>query len=194
MISFDADFVAHWSDRYVTEEMRDGRELRLLEQVGPAIATRGYLTRDELGEIGRWKSRRSTGYLARNTPSEVEDISRLALTDATPGWLRHRVLSMLIGVHAPMASAVLTVWRPSDQTVLDYRAVEALQELATRGVLGSDPPRGGRGNLPGYWTYLQAYGPIADHLGVSFRSLDRALWKWHKVGMPETWLANSDRR
>lgn len=84
-----------------------------------------------------------------------------------------------------MASAILTVWRPTEHTVLDYRVVEALQELAQRRVLDSDPPEGQRGALPGYWTYLQVYRPIAEHLGVPFRDLDRALWKWSKAGMPE---------
>jgi len=84
-----------------------------------------------------------------------------------------------------MASAILTVWRPAENTVLDYRAVEALQELARRGVLGSDAPKGRQGALPGYWAYLQIYRPIAERLGVSCRDLDRALWKWNKAEMPE---------
>jgi hypothetical protein len=44
-----------------------------------------------------------------------------------------------------MASATLTIWNPAQHTILDYRAVEALQELAQRKALGLDPPEGWRG-------------------------------------------------
>ncbi len=64
--------------------------------------------------------------------------------------------------------------------------VEALQELAKRGILGSDPPGGQPRALPDYWAYLQVHRPVADRLGVSYRNLDRALWKWNEAGMPES--------
>jgi hypothetical protein len=101
--------------------------------------------------------------------------------------MRHHILCILDGVGHPMASAILTVWEPEEHTVLDYRAVEALQELKQRGALDSELPPGQRRAYPGYWTYLQAYRSIARSVGVSFRDLDRALWKWSKGKMPETW-------
>lgn len=113
---------------------------------------------------------------------------RIAFAPQTPDRLRHRILALLAGVGHPMASAILTVWRPDEHTVLDYRVVAALQELGNRGVLNSDAPGGSEQALPGYWAYLQAYRPIADKIGANYRDLDRALWKWHKAGMPDTWL------
>ncbi len=182
MLSFDPDFVRHWSDRYVAEMPR--LEQTLLDDIGPASAVRGHMTPDDLEQVGRWKAARATGYLARNEPALVEDVTRVAFATDTPDRLRHRILCLLAGVGHPMASAILTVWRPAENTVLDYRAVEALQELAKRGVLDSDAPKGRRSALPDYWTYLQLYLPIAERLGVSCRDLDRALWKWNNAGMP----------
>jgi hypothetical protein len=186
--NFDSDFVAYWSDRYVAEEMKNDRERRLFEETGPAASVRGYLTAHELTEIGRWKSRRSMGYLVKNTPTLVEDITCLAFAPATPHYLRHRILCLLEGVQPAVASAILTIWSSDKYTVLDYRAVDALQMLEKRGLLhGLTVPPGGRGNLPAYYTYLQVCRVAAEHVGVSLRSLDRALWKWHQAGMPEDW-------
>lgn len=186
--NFNSDFVAHWSGRYVTEEMKNGREQRLLEEIGPAASARGYLTASELTEIGKWKSRRSTGYLVNNRPGLVEDVTRLAFALATPPYLRHRILCLMKGVQPAVASAILTVWSAGEYTVLDYRAVGALQMLEKRGLLpGLAAPPGGRGSLPAYWPYLQVCRAAAEHLGVSLRSLDRALWKWHRASMPEDW-------
>lgn len=91
--------------------------------------------------------------------------------------MRHHILCILDGVRHPMASAILTVCEPEYHTVLDYRVVEALQELKKRRVIDLEPPPGQRGALPGYWTYLQAYRPIARSIEVGLRDLDRALWK-----------------
>jgi len=187
MLPFDMNFVRYWSGRYRAEELSD-REQEIFEQVGPAAARRGYLTSDDLAKIGRWKTQRATSYLARNEPSLVEDVTRIAFAPQTPDRLRHRILGLLAGVGPPMASAILTVWRPDEHTVLDYRVVEALQELRNRGVLNSDAPGGSRRALPGYCAYLQAYRPIADELSANYRDLDRALWKWHKADMPDRWL------
>jgi hypothetical protein len=180
----DKAFVSYWRDRYVDDELSP-LEGELLATTHVAIAERGYLTADDLEKIGTWKAQRVLGYLGKNDEDTIVDVSRVALAPNTPEWMRHHILRILDGVGHPMASAILTVWEPEDHTVMDYRAVEALQELKNRGALDLEPPPGRRGALPGYWTYLRAYRPIARSVGVSFRDLDRALWKWHKEGMPE---------
>jgi hypothetical protein len=184
VFQFDRRFVRHWSERYVAEEMGDGVERRLLRVVGPTAAVSGYLTSTDLQEIGRWKAVRATGYLARNKAQDIEDVTALALDPHTPERMRHWVLRYLQGIGNPVASAILTVWQPKRHTILDYRALEALQELQRLQVLGSAAPEGSQGSLPGYWTYLGLYRPVANRLGVSYRNLDRALWKWHKSAMP----------
>ena len=180
----DKTFVSRWSDRYVRRELGP-LERELLTATHGAITARGYLTADDLRRIGEWKTQRVRGYLGRNADEAIIDVSRLAFAPTTPEWMRHHVLCILDGVRHPMASAILTVWKPETHTVLDYRAVAALQELKKREALDVEPPEGKRGDLPGYWTYLQAYASIAKSIGVTFRELDRALWKWHKDGMPE---------
>jgi hypothetical protein len=143
-------------------------ENRLLKEVGPRVRTRGYFEWEELREVGIWKSPRAVGYLERNSVDDVSDITRVAL--AAPWRLRHRFLLALRGVQRPMASALLTVWRPDEYTVLDVNAVGALHRL---GVL-----TGSKVAEVNYPAYVQICTQLANDMDVSLRCLDRALWKW----------------
>lgn len=177
-------FVIRWRDRYLQEEMgADGTEADLFHRVGPAVATAGYYTKTEMARVVEWKTRRVRSRFAANEEEEVEDITRIAL--AAPERLQHRILDLLRGVGQPVASAVLTVWAPDRHTVLDFRAVEALDRLGVLGQLVETlPPRQG-GSLPDYLAYLECCRALARRLGVSLRDLDRALWMWSRVGMPD---------
>lgn len=86
----------------------------MLGQVRLTVADRGYYRRDEFLEVGDWKSPRSKTYLTRNSAEDIEDITRIAL--AAPERLKYRILDLLAGVGIPMASALLTVDRFSEQT------------------------------------------------------------------------------
>jgi len=184
---FDTDFVRYWSNRYVNEELGDSAlEYELLGTVHNAITARGYLTSDELEKIVRWKSTRTLGVLEGDQVT-ISDVTRIAFGEKTPDWMRHHILCILSGVRHPVASAILTVRYPETHTVIDDRAVAAVQKLRRLGLLNIDPPS----DTNHYWTYLEdVFRPIAASLGVRHRDLDRALWKWHKEGMPETWSAS----
>jgi hypothetical protein len=165
----DAEFVRRWSDRYKTPPL----EQRLLNDVGPAVAARGYYHRQEFLDVGRWKSSRSKPYLNRNRDEDIEDITRLAL--AAPERLRHRILDLLAGVGIPMASALLAVADTSRFTVIDFRAIETLRahgELASK--------------RPSYTEYLAVCHTVADRVRTDLRTLDRALWQWSQDGGDES--------
>jgi hypothetical protein len=177
-VKLDRDFVSRWSQRY----SNTAKEQELLTKVGPAVARRGYYTVDELAKVGDWKSPRIRSRLAQNSATDVEDITRLAL--AAPEHLQHRVLGLLHGVRDPVASAALTIWAPERHTVLDFRAVEALEELQRLEALSETLPKHDADSLPDYVAYLECCRGIAGRLAVGLRDLDRALWQWSKEGMP----------
>jgi hypothetical protein len=177
-VQFDRHFVSRWGRRY----SNTAKEQELLTKVGPAVARRGYYTVDELAKVGEWKSPRIRSRLARNSAADVEDITRVAL--AAPERLQHRVLGLLHGVRDPVASAALTIWAPDRHTVLDFRAVEALDALHRSRELSETLPEHEPDSLPDYVDYLECCRRIAGRLGVGLRDLDRALWQWSKEGMP----------
>ena len=97
-----------------------------------------------MARVVEWKTRRVRSRFAANEEDEVEDITRIAL--AATERLQHRILGLLCGVGQPVASAVLTVWAPDRHTVLDFRAVKALDRLNALGQLVENLPhaRGAR--------------------------------------------------
>lgn len=155
-----ASFVHEWSSKYSVSY-----DTEVLEVVHPTVSAQGYYTDVQFHKVGRWKSRRSSGYLRRNSAQDIQDITQLAL--GAPERLRHRVLDLLHGVGVPMASALLTIHDPGRYTVLDVRA---LSTLRSHGEL--------QASQPGYWDYVQLCRKLADQAGCDLRTLDRALWCW----------------
>ena len=173
-IWLDADFVVEWGGRY-EREVLDPTELYLLEETGPAIQVRGYALKHEFVAICKWKTNRTKGLIARNIPDEVREVTRLAFS-TNDDFLRVRVLQLLRGVGEPTASAVLTVWDPTQFTVVDFRVREAIQTLR----LAPGRAESVEAALTDYVAYVCLCRRLAADCGSSLRQLDRALWLWHR--------------
>lgn len=128
----------------------------------------GQFTRNNLEEIFEWKTRgRGRSRLAQNSDEEIADALHRAI-DAETDRVATAVLVGLQGVHIPVASAILTAIFPERFTIIDFRALEALdiqKPLIT---------------LDFYLQYLNECRQLALQNKVSLRTLDRALWQWSK--------------
>ena len=157
-----------WLDYWSTPPLYPaGKDDDILNNVGPWVRERNYYDLERFLRVGKWKSRRVQGWMARNTDEEVRDITRMAL--AAPLKYQHRILTLLHGVRVPMASSLLMAWNPDVHTVIDVRAVTSLvahEEIA-------DP---GPGNYPPYMDYLDVCQAISRRCGRSLRVVDRALY------------------
>jgi hypothetical protein len=164
----DRDFVSRWATAYGWQ--MGTLELRLFDEVGPAVRGRGFYEPDELAAVAAWKTRRSKGRVASNPADDVRDITRLAFV--APERLQHRALTLLEGVRVPTATALLAVVFPDRHTVLDVRSTEALARLGCWDGAG------------GYRAYLAVCQELARTVNVDLRTLDRALWQWSKDDYP----------
>lgn len=156
----DRDYVKFWSARY--DETYDA----VLGMVGPGVRDRGYYDRSDFIAVGRWKAARATPLLESNTEQMLKDVTSTAF--GAPEPIRHRVLTLLRGVQVPIASALLTAWRPDLYTVIDVRAVKS---LVAASVFETSK------QLPPYITYLNACRELAADCQCDLRTLDRALWQ-----------------
>jgi hypothetical protein len=77
------------------------------------------------------------------------------------------VLTGLNGVQVPVASAILTAIHPERFTIIDFRALQALN--------AAQPI-----TLDFYLDYLDECRRLAKANNVDLRTLDRALWQWSK--------------
>ena len=88
------------------------------------VQARGYLTKQELHKIARWKSPRRAALTLENTSAFIEEITEKAFT-ATNNWTKLRTLSQLSGIGQPTASAILHLY-DEKYPILDIHALWAV--------------------------------------------------------------------
>jgi thermostable 8-oxoguanine DNA glycosylase len=147
-------------------------------EAGNKMRSRGYLLRDELYEIARWKSPRRAELVKTNLTEAVKQVSggALFLKDIDHGQAV-RLLDELKGIGIRTASAVLAVVDPQNFGVVDYRVWNTLHRW--------QPDRFASQNRD-YWPIdrflfcLEAIRELAQATGLTCREVDMALWQMDK--------------
>lgn len=143
-------------------------EAPLLQEVRPAVLARGYATRKEFLAVCEWKTARTRGWCASNTESVVRTITQAAFS-TTDEALKMDLLRLLHGVEWPTASSLLHFCDAAPYPILDFRAVWSL------GI--SRPPTYTMDFWLGYLAYTR---DLAKSVGLSIRTVDKALWQYSK--------------
>jgi hypothetical protein len=161
-LQFPVELVPELAERYSYAD--DGA----IQAAGRAARQRGHYSRDEFLLVCAWKSVRSRSRVAKNSDSEIERATRIALGRSDEG-ARMTALTSLAGVGIPTGSTLLHFADPDAYPILDVRALQSL------GVLP-------RTVYPvAFWLdYLDCCRALAHQLGVSLRTLDKALWQHSK--------------
>ncbi len=94
------------------------------------VRKRGYLEKDELLRICRWKSARALRHCKKNTSDKVRRISAAAFASRSERE-RLQLLESLHGVGIPMASAILALIDPRRYGVIDIRVWQLLFNLGS---------------------------------------------------------------
>jgi len=158
---FDPSQISQLADRY---NFRDDAEALI---AGAQIRD-GKCTRTNLLTIFEWKTKgRGRSRLGKNTDVEIADALALAMAAKTDR-AAVAVLRGLDGIEIPVASAVLTAIDPERYTIVDFRALEALN-ISEANI-----------TIDFYLAYLDECRRLARINKVSLRTLDRALWQWSK--------------
>jgi hypothetical protein len=210
--TIDRAFVEEWSERYrcgaVNSRWRPGPRFRdamtgrpefaaleritnywdleehILGTVGTSVRSQGAYTVGEFLTVTYWKSRRQlANYVANEkTSGTVAMVTQAAFAPQPPHEGRWGRLATLTGVRTPVASALLTVWRPDEHTIIDVWALAALSSLGEEadGVPFRD--HGQPWWERHYEAYVLACLGIAERVRpLSLRDVDRALWKWGQM-------------
>ena len=163
--------IEKWANRYPYREW--DRKIRRIVQ--SALERRyknhagGYLTKEDLLEIGEWKSGcRNIPRLKSNQDKSINEASHWSFTTG-----KHEFLECLDGIGLPTASAIMHFAFPEKYPIIDIRALNAL---------GAEEPSSydsARGQEVWY-EYKRNCLTWARKYGVSLRTLDRALWQYGK--------------
>jgi hypothetical protein len=144
------------------------RSDEMIERLVPSVKDAGHLTKEQLLEVGHWKSPRITRHLKSNSDELVRETTRIAL-QSTVEELRICVPQVLAGVSWPMASVILHFFHEDKYPILDFRALWSL---------GIPQPYAYTTAL--WMRYVDTCRAISAKVNVDMRTLDRALWQYSK--------------
>ncbi len=149
-----------------TESQREENRMReqYLIDLRCDVLDRGYLTKQELHTIARWKSPRRAALTLENTDDLIKEIMEEAFT-STDDWTKLLTLTRLQGIGQPTASAILHLYDEGRYPILDIHALWSV---------GLEWKK--RTAYPFWLDYVQFCRDIANRNGICMRTLDRALW------------------
>lgn len=161
MLRFDERKIREIALRYQYAEL----DTELID-MKPAIENRGFVTRDELYKIARWKAPRNSSRVLKNSEVDVAEISRFALHTRSEK-ARVESLLMLYGVGWPMASVILHFFHKDPYPILDFRALWSISL-----------ERPSYYSFDFWWAYVQFCRQLIARNGIDMRTLDKALWQY----------------
>ena len=166
-LRFPESEIGYWANRY-TERQREENRMREqhLIDLRCDVLDRGYLTKQELHTIARWKSPRRAALTLENTNDFINEITEGVFT-STDDWTKLLTLTQLQGIGQPTASAILHLYDEERYPILDIHALWSVGMEWTA-----------RTSYPFWLDYIEFCRDTADENDVSMRDLDRALWKY----------------
>jgi hypothetical protein len=160
------------NDYWETSSDKDKREEKEAFDAGHAIRN-GDRSLETLKKIVHWKSPRVVHHLETNDHGKIKTALDVAV-DHADTLKALKELQELKGVAIPVASAILTAIHPDRYTIIDFRALEALDHFEH--------------DEEFYIAYLQFCKELSLRADISeqvdcpgaskLRTLDRALWQW----------------
>ena len=166
-LRFSESKIDYWANRYTERQRaRDRAKEQQLIDLKSGIQARGYLMKEELHKIARWKSARRADLTLENTDAFIEEMTQRAFT-ATDDWTKLLTLTQLQGIGQPTASVILHLYDEEPFPLLDIHALWSVGRQWKK-----------RGSYPFWPDYVQFCRDIANRNSVSMRDFDRALWKY----------------
>jgi hypothetical protein len=162
-LRFPETAIESWAQKY--EYPREETSLLALR---PDIQKAGYITKEQLGLVARWKAPRSAGHIEGNKEDYVREITSWSFA-AKEERSRIEVLTLLDGVLWPSASVILHLFHKDLYPILDFRALWSV---------GQEVPK--QYTFSFWWAYVEFCRVIAQRNSVDMRTLDRALWQYSK--------------
>ena len=161
-LRFPESKIHQWAERY-----ESGSTEAYFIEIRHKVQEQGYLDKELLKRVARWKSPRRAGLIEKNDDDYIRDITSWSFS-ATSERARIRVLRLLDGVGWPTASAILHFFHKDPYPILDFRALWSvgLEDYRYSSSFWSD--------------YTHFCRNIASRNQIDMRTLDKALWQHSK--------------
>jgi hypothetical protein len=164
---FELSDIPKFAEKYNAEDDK------FVEDIDPIVWGQGYLTREQLFILCKWKSQRRPELAKDNSEDFVKEVTRFALSTADER-ARIESLRILDGVDYPTASGILHWFHRDEYPVLDFRVVHTLGF-----------PRRKTYTFKFWQRYLDEWRKVLSqarelHPKLTHRAFDRALWQYDK--------------
>ncbi len=170
-LHFPESEIFQWAEKYKKDNIQPYETECELIALKPKVEQRGYLDKDELRCVARWKSPRRSGDIDKNDDNYVKEITSWAFA-ATDERSRIEVLTLLDGIGWPTASAILHLFHKDLYPILDDRALWSVGAGAVK--------LSKKCSFSFWWCYVRFCRDVACRNQVDMRTLDRALWQYSK--------------
>lgn len=159
--------------------------------ISSELQQRGRIYRDELRNIGEWKTNsdgRIDSFLKENNQIFVERRSAVAFQTSNDEK-KIEELTELTGAKVPLASTILTMYDPANYAVVDNRTFRALGAAEPRLLDSQMYPdyaefiehlQNYNSAPKAYSFYIDVIRQIAQREGILPREVDMALWAYDK--------------
>ncbi len=173
MIQIDNQSIRYWASRYDDPNIGgDEDKYKLIRsKVSDEISDTGTLSRETFTQVMDWKAPRAKGRVDWKDFESYQRIIKYA-TEA-PDEIKLAILCSLDGIWVPVASTILHFVYPDRFPIVDYRATEVLYDagkLTSQSITQSSCK-----------VYRKVILDICDETGCDIRTLDRALFAYHKL-------------
>ena len=164
--------ILYWADLYTKEQTpKRQRQEEDVIRIKCSVEDKGYLTKNDLVEMGRWKDRFTASNIKDVSPERIKAVTRDAFC---PGddWEKLEKLTALEGIGESRASVILHLYDQERYPILDRHALWSLTIDHTKVEYDEK-----------FWKkYLKFCQAKAECHGVCMRTLDRALYKFSESG------------
>jgi len=164
-LRFDEADITYWADLYMKKGCSE-LEIELMS-FEPDVKERGYLTKNELVKVAKWKwpPGRPATLAQENSDDHIRDITSEALSTTNIDDSHTALWRNLSGVGPTIGSAILHLYHKDPYPIWDWRALESVGER-----------KGG-----GVWRrYVEYCRELVARNNVNIQTLNRALWKYSK--------------
>lgn len=177
MIQIDDKFIEKWAARYPESNIGgDDEEYDLiLSKVRDEISSIGTLSEETFLQIADWKSFHVRYKVDWDDFGVYQTTIKYVLE--VPDRLKLSLLCGLEGVKIPVASTILNFMYPDKFPIVDYRVTQVLREAA-----GIELAKNISCKM--YYRYKVAIENIVKDTGYDIRTIDRALFAYHKKTYP----------
>lgn len=181
MCQVNDDFIRHWEPRYDEIAHDEFDYQSLIQRVTEEILNINTISSDTFRGIYNWKAPRARHYVRWDNFHIYENAfgNVLQLPDE---HLEQKIIALdnLPGIGVPVASTILHFMYPNAFPIVDFRTVEALQNLDC---LDNERPfHHFRDKLEGYMIFRGVIVDICQQYpNWNLRQIDRALFAYHKI-------------